>query len=128
MDLPTGGLTPDGRLLIVQMNAGRLLSYDPRTGASTRVDLGGASVLQGDGLLRRGRILYVVRNTANVIAKFRLNGRFTRATLLEEITSPAFDIPATVAALGPWLYAVNARFNVEQPTAQTTYNVVRVRG
>ncbi|HEX8628729.1 MAG TPA: superoxide dismutase, partial [Catenuloplanes sp.] len=120
--------TPDGRLLVVQMIAGRLIAYDPRTGVGTRVDLRGASVLQGDGLLRRGRILYVVRNFANVIAKFRLNDQLTTATLLQEITSPAFDIPATVTALGPWLYAVNARFNVEQPTPQTTYNVIRVRG
>ncbi|HLL67372.1 MAG TPA: superoxide dismutase [Micromonosporaceae bacterium] len=120
--------TGDGRLLIVQMLAGRLYAFDPGTGAATQVDLGGASVLQGDGLLRRGRILYVVRNFANVIAKFRLDDGLTSATLLEEITSPAFDVPATVAALGPWLYAVNARFNLAEPTPETSYNVVRVRG
>lgn len=120
--------TPDGRLLVVQMSAGRLISYDPRTGLGTQVDLGGASVLQGDGLLRRGRILYVVRNFAHVIAKFRLHDQLASAVLVEEITSPAFDIPATVTAFGPWLHAVNARFNIEQPTPQTTYNVIRIRG
>lgn len=118
--------TPDGRLLIVQMIAGRLYAYDPRTGAAALVDLGGASVVRGDGLLRRGRTLYVVRNTENVIAEFRLDGRATSARLREEITSPAFAVPATVAAFGPWLYAVNGRFDVEAPTPQTTYDVVRV--
>ncbi|MET7393060.1 superoxide dismutase [Dactylosporangium sp. NPDC005572] len=120
--------TPDGRLIIVQMLADRLLSYDPKRGTAARIDLGGASVLQGDGLLRRGQYLYVVRNFFNVIAKFRLHPSLRKAELAEEITHPKFDIPATVAGFGPYLYAVNARFNIAAPTPETTYNVVRVRG
>ncbi|GGM12404.1 superoxide dismutase [Dactylosporangium sucinum] len=120
--------TPDGRLIIVQMLADRLLSFDPKRGTAGRIDLGGASVLQGDGLLRRGQHLYVVRNFFNVIAKFRLHPSLRKAELAEEITHPRFDIPATVAGFGSHLYAVNARFNIEVPTPETTYNVVRVRG
>ncbi|WP_238011346.1 superoxide dismutase [Dactylosporangium sp. AC04546] len=119
--------TPDGRLIIVQMLADRLLSYDPKRGTAGRIDLGGASVLQGDGLLRRGQHLYVVRNFFNIIAKFRLHPSLKKAELAEEITHPKFDIPATVAGFGPHLYAVNARFNVEVPTPETTYNIVRTR-
>jgi hypothetical protein len=118
--------TPDGRLIIVQMLAGRLYSYDPGTDTAVQIDTGGASVLQGDGLLRRGQHLYVVRNFFYVIAKFRLRGDLTRATLVGEITHPAFRIPATVAGFGAHLYAVNGRFDVEAPGPDTTYSVVRV--
>lgn len=124
--------TPDGRLLIVQMLADRLFAFDPRGGSQTarrtarQVDLGGASVLQGDGLLRRGSHLYVVRNFFNVIAKFRLGPDLRTASLVEEITHPRFDIPATVAGFGGSLYAVNARFNLPAPAPTDTYTVVRV--
>ncbi|GAA3189600.1 superoxide dismutase [Dactylosporangium siamense] len=118
--------TPDGRLLVVQMLADRLFAFDPRRGTATQVDLGGASVLQGDGLLLRGPHLYVVRNFFNVIAKFRLGHDLRAATLVEEITHPKFDIPATVAGFGGSLYAVNARFNLPAPAPTDTYSIVRV--
>ncbi|WP_327005513.1 superoxide dismutase [Dactylosporangium sp. NBC_01737] len=118
--------TPDGRLLIVQMLADRLFAFDPRSGVAAQVDLGGASVLQGDGLLRRGAHLYVVRNFFNVIAKFRLGPGLRSATLVKEITHPRFDIPATVAGFGGSLYAVNGRFNLPAPAPTDTYSVVRV--
>jgi hypothetical protein len=118
--------TPDGRLIIVQMLADRLFAFDPSGGTATQIDLGGASVLQGDGLLRRGPHLYVVRNFFNVIAKFRLRPDLRSATLVKEITHPKFDIPATVAGFGGSLYAVNARFNLPAPAPTDTYSVVRV--
>ena len=62
--------SPDGRtLLVVQSNNGPALpAVRARTGTTTQVDLGGASLTNGDGLLRRGRTLYVVRNRLNQIA------------------------------------------------------------
>jgi hypothetical protein len=64
--------TPDGRgVIVVQSTADRLYNYDPGTNTAMQIDLGGASVLRGDGLLRRGHTLYVVRNFFNLIAKFR---------------------------------------------------------
>jgi len=58
--------SPDGRtLLVVQSNTGLLFAVSAKTGFTRKVDLGGASLLNGDGLLRRGRTLYVVRNMNN---------------------------------------------------------------
>ncbi|WP_026207931.1 NHL repeat-containing protein [Catelliglobosispora koreensis] len=119
--------TPDGRLIVVQATANRLWTFDPGTGAAQQVDLGGASVERGDGILRRGHVLYVVRNRFNLIAKFRFDAGFTSAELIEEITSPYFDVPATIAAFGPYLYAANARFTTT-PTPDTTYTIAQVRG
>ncbi|NUR72458.1 MAG: superoxide dismutase [Hamadaea sp.] len=116
--------TPDGRrLLIVQMVAGRLFAFDPRHGTATQIDVGGASLLNGDGMIRRGRTLYICRNSDNIISKFELHG--DTAMLLDEITDPRLQVPATIALFGSSVYAVNARFDVD-PAPDVTYNVVRL--
>jgi hypothetical protein len=115
-----------GRLVVVQSRTGRLVSIDPRTGASAVVDLGGYSVLNGDGLVLRGQTLFVVRNQNNLVAVIRLTPAADKGTLVRELTSPLLRVPATAAAFGPFLYLANARFDVP-PTPTTDYNVVRLR-
>ena len=103
--------TPDGQTLIaVQTNAGKLWRINPQTGAATAVDLGGATVNNGDGLLLAGRTLYVVRNQNNRIAVVTLSADFTSGRISRTIASRDFDVPTTVARIGNRLYAVNARF------------------
>ncbi len=52
-------------LLAVQTNTGKLFRINPRTGVTREVDLGGASLEAGDGLLLAGRALFVVQNQLN---------------------------------------------------------------
>ncbi len=118
--------TPDGRLIVVQTVAGRLVSIDPGTGASRVVDLQGYSVVNGDGLVLRGHTLYVIRNLSNLVAVLRFDPGFGSARLVREITSSLLRVPATGDLFGPWLYVVNARFDVT-PTPSTDYDVVRLR-
>ncbi|NUT36343.1 MAG: superoxide dismutase [Hamadaea sp.] len=118
--------TPDGSaLLVVQSNTGVLHRVDPATGAATPVDLGGASLTLGDGLLRDGRTLYVVRNRANEIAVVELDGTGASGTITTRLTDPAFDVPTTVAAYAGRLYLPNARFTTPV-TPDTAYAVVSV--
>jgi sugar lactone lactonase YvrE len=117
--------TPTGRLVVVQMVAGRLVSVDPRDGGSQVIDLHGYSVTNGDGLVLRGDRLYVIRNLSNLVAVIRLGDRFTTGRLVREITSPLLRVPATGDLFGPFLYVVNARFDIT-PTPDTDYNVVRL--
>src|SRR3954469_13124021 len=118
--------TPDGRTLIaVQTNAGRLWRIDPATGRATAIDLGGASVANGDGLLLRGRTLYVVRNSDTRSAVVSLSADLASGRVTRTITSRSFDIPTTVARIGARLYAVNARFTTT-PSARTRYWITRV--
>ena len=121
--------TPDGRaLLIVQSNTGLLFRVDPRTGNTTKVDLGAATLPNGDGLLLEGRRLYVVQNRLNQIAIVDLDRAGTAGTVRSTvITSPGFDVPTTVARFGGRLYLPNARFTTP-PTPETTYTAVAVRG
>jgi hypothetical protein len=118
--------TPDGKSLIaVQTNAGALWDIDPATGKGTRIDLGGASVANGDGLLLSGRTLYVVRNRNNRIAVVNLQANLASGTVTRTITSSTFDVPTTIARIGDRLYAVNARF-ATTPSARTRYWITRV--
>ena len=90
--------SPDGRtLLVVQSNTGRLFRVTPG-GASRAVDLGGASLTNGDGLLRRGRLLYVVRNRLDQIAVLALGRGYRSACLVRTITDSGFDVPTTLDA------------------------------
>jgi hypothetical protein len=58
--------SPDGRtLLVVNSTTGILYRVDAATGVATAVQLGGATLTAGDGLLLVGRTLYVVRNRLN---------------------------------------------------------------
>jgi len=118
--------TPNGKaLIIVNSTVGALYRVEPLTGVATQIDLGGASVSMGDGLLLRGHILYVVRNRINLIAIVELAPDLGSGEIVGTITNPNFDIPTTVAAFGNALYAVNARFGVQDPNS-ASYSIVRV--
>ncbi|HSC92539.1 MAG TPA: hypothetical protein VLB86_12870 [Gaiellaceae bacterium] len=116
---------PGGRLIIVQSNTGKLFTVT-QGGVTAEIDLGGATVVNGDGLLLQGRTLYVVQNRDNKIAKIALNGRITSGRIVRYLTDPDFDVPTTIDDLGRRLYAVNARFTTP-PTPTTRYDIVQLR-
>ena len=108
--------TRDGEtLLAVQANAGRLWNIDPAAGTAVEVDLGGADLTNGDGLLLKGRTLYAVQNRLNQIAVVRLDEELTTGSVVTTISSTDFDVPTTIAFLRGELYAVNARFGTTDP-------------
>jgi sugar lactone lactonase YvrE len=120
--------TPDGRaLLVVQSVTGLLFKVNPRTGGAVRVGLRGYSVSNGDGLLRRGRILFVVQGRDNKVAVLRLNGRGSLGRLVRTLRSPGLDVPTTVARRGSALYLPNARFGTTPTPATADYWITRIR-
>ncbi|GAA4733345.1 hypothetical protein GCM10023350_16070 [Nocardioides endophyticus] len=120
------GIVDEGRWLVaVQSNAGKLLRISPRTGETTEVDLGGASLVNGDGLEPGRGVVYVLRNRDNLIVPVRLHRRATEGSVRTAITDPGLDVPSTAARLHHSLYAVNARF-ATTPTPATPYWITRV--
>jgi hypothetical protein len=119
--------TPDGRaLLVVQSNTGLLFRVNPRTGVARQVDLGGALLPGGDGLLLRGRTLYVVQGGQNQVAVVHLSRSGRRGIVSPDpLESPDFDFPTTVAAFRGGLYLPNARFTTP-PEPDTDYWITRV--
>jgi sugar lactone lactonase YvrE len=116
----------DGRVLLaVQSNTGRLFRINPRTGRTREVDLGGATLANGDGMLLAGRVLFVVQNRLNQIAVVKLSRSFERGRVVTTITDPDFDVPTTIAFQAGRLWAVNARFGTTDPQP-ARYDIVKV--
>jgi hypothetical protein len=117
--------TPDGRhLLVVQSNTGKLFRVS-FNGRSSAVDLGGETLLYGDGMWLRGRMLYVVQNRDNSITKIKLNKDADRGAVQSRTKDVRFDVPTTIAQWGGNFYLPNARFTTKA-TPTTTYNAVSV--
>ena len=120
--------TPDGKtLLVINSSTGTLYNVDPATGEAVAVDTGGTLLTRGDGILLRGKTLYVVRNQANEVVELRMSPDFLSATFVDAVTDPNFDVPTTIARQGSRLYAVNARFGTPS-TPETEYDIVLVDG
>jgi hypothetical protein len=98
------------RLIMVKSNTGQLFSVNPRSGRSREIELDG-TVVNGDGILLRGRTLYVVRNRDNRIAVVDLKRDLREGEIEDELTDPLLDVPTTIAPFGRFIYAVNARFD-----------------
>ena len=123
--------TPNNRtLIVVNYKTGLIYTVDPDPGFATEMDLGGLEVPNGDGLVLRGKTLYVVQNVTNQILVFRLSRDLSAATLTKVLTDTDFRIPTTADLFGSWLYAVNARFDVCPPgfcdPAGLKFEIVRV--
>jgi outer membrane protein assembly factor BamB len=128
---PTGSFDANGieevqgTLFVIQSSTGQLFQVDPDTGVSTQVDLGGVSLVNGDGIYARGRTLYVVQNQDDTIAEVRLTGRLDQGTVVRYLTDSDLDVPTTATIAAGRLYAVNARFNTPV-TPDTSYDIVLV--
>lgn len=117
--------TPDGdALIVVQSNTGLLFRVST-SGFSRQVALA-ETLPNGDGLLLRGRTLYVVQNRLNTVAELRLNHSGDAARVVDLLTDDRFDVPTTVAAFGGRLYLPNARFDTP-PEPTTPYDIVAIK-
>jgi hypothetical protein len=117
---------PGGALLVINIVTGTLFAVNPATGSASRVDTD-SPLTAGDGILRHGAEVWVVRNRLNQIAVLRLAPDLSSATTVRTLTDPDFDVPTTVAAFGGTPYVVNARFGNPDP-AGIGYQIVRVDG
>jgi sugar lactone lactonase YvrE len=118
--------TPNGkRLIVVQFNTGLLFSVDPNSGVARTIDLGGTRLTCGDGLLLNRGALYVVQSLFDKITVVGLDSVSHGRVVTKTITDPALDIPATIAASGSSLYAVNGRFTTT-PEPNISYQIIRL--
>lgn len=97
-------------LIVVQSNLGKLFTVDARSGRSREIELD-RPVVNGDGILLRGRTLFVVQNRDNRVAVVDLKRRLRSGDVEGELTDPRLDVPTTIAPFKQFVYAVNARFD-----------------
>jgi hypothetical protein len=132
--------TESGNVLVVGHTIlGGMYTVDPVSGVSSAIDLPQGAVPPGvsDGILLRGRTLWVVENFANRIVELNLSSDLSAGTVARVIDNDAagglFRIPTTMALQGDRLVAVNARFDLGFPPPLgapaprgTDYDVVQV--
>jgi len=117
---------PDGALIVTQSTTGDLYRVDPATGVTDRVELTGRDLTAGDGLVLRGRTLYVVYGfSTNSAAVVRLAADGRSGRVVGEVGDPDLDRPTTGILAAGALYLVNGRFANPSPTT-ADYQVVRV--
>lgn len=115
-----------GRMLIaVNSMTGALIAIDPASGEASPIELGGDSVVNGDGILLNGLTLYVVQNFDNQVAVVRLSPDLSSGRLVRTIEPDAVDVPTTAARFGNAIYVVNARFGVTPGPAEP-YWITRI--
>ncbi|WP_432495395.1 hypothetical protein [Kineococcus gypseus] len=117
----------DGTLVVTQSSTGDLFRLDPATGATDRIELTGRDLTAGDGLVLRGRTLYVVRgfDPADSVAVVRLAPDARSGAVVGELTDEDLDVPTTGILSAGALWLVNGRFTNPDP-ATADYQVVRV--
>ena len=112
-------VTADGRyLLTVQSNTGRLYRVGTADRSVVQVNLGGATLANGDGLLLDGQTLYAVRNAERIIVKVAMAPDFASGQVVSNTTDASFLFPTTIARADNRLLVVNSqldRRNAGQP-------------
>ena len=119
--------TEDGRYLIaVQSNTGELFRIDTESKEVVEIDLGGATLANGDGLLLDGRTVYVVRNEQELIVPVELSGEYIRGEVGEPFTDPSFAFPTTIAKTDGSLLVVNSQFDKQDGDPELPFTVSSV--
>ncbi|NIL84204.1 hypothetical protein RhoFasGS6_01568 [Rhodococcus fascians] len=98
-------------LIVVQSSTGNLYRIDKTSKEVTQVDLGGATLMNGDGMEMEDDTLYVVRNRDGLISKVDLDDDGRTGAVTGEITDASFAYPTTVAAVDDRLLVVNSQFD-----------------
>jgi hypothetical protein len=112
-------------LVVVDSPTGKLYRLDPG-GASKQIDLGGATVVNGDGLELLGHTLYVIQNEgAGQVSVVQLRRSLGAGTVKGVITGAGTDTPTTGTVAAGRLWVVNARFTTP-PTPATDYWITRL--
>jgi sugar lactone lactonase YvrE len=108
----------------VQTAGGKLYRIDPTSGVAKLIDLGGETVPNGDGILLKGKTLYVVQNQLNQVAVIRLEANLASGRVVTRVTDPDLVVPTTIDDHGRRLYTVNAKFG--QPNPDNSFQVVQL--
>ena len=98
-------------LVIAKRNDNALFHVDLRTKCVRRVALPAGAVTTPDGLVLRGRTLYVVQNAPSAVKVLRLSRDYATAAVRGTITDPSFAFTTGAAAYRDRLLVVSSQFD-----------------
>jgi hypothetical protein len=87
--------------------------------------LTGADLVGGDGIVLRGKKLYVVRNFQHVLVELRMTDQFTGASFVTSVATDPARVFTTAKYAHGRLLAVDSKF--DEPVAAPPYQVVALR-
>jgi sugar lactone lactonase YvrE len=122
-------------LIVVKSNTGELFDVDAATGVADRIEVtgGDGELVNADGMLLKGRKLYVVENRddpdpntagVGVISVVKLGRNLSSGRIVRTIHSELFQVPTTIARSRGRNYVVNAKFGLPNPDG--SFEVVKV--
>lgn len=102
----------DGRYLVtVHFDSGRLFRIDTRTRAIREIDLGGASLETGDGMVLDGRDLLVVREEPGEVVPVRLAADLLSGQVARSFGAGELNFPTTAAIREDRVLVVNSQLD-----------------
>lgn len=108
-------VSEDGSSLItVDMNDGRLYRIGLDDQQVEEIDLGGETIVNGDGLVLHGHTLYVVRLTENEVVTIELAEDYSSGSIEARFSDDDLNWPATARLVGDRLFLVNTQFDRQQ--------------
>ena len=128
-DFDLGGLVTTANrrfLLTAQGTTGQLWRIDLRTRQIAEVDLGGTRLVNADGIVLRGRTLWVVQNFTRRITKLKLRHGFSSATVEEVLATSASRTFTTAKRVGGRLLVVDSKFGFAPTAAVAEDRVVTI--
>ena len=128
-DFDLGGIvsTSDRRYLLTsQGTTGQLWRIDLRTREVAEVDLEGVRLTNADGIVLRGRTLWVVQNFTRQISKLKLRKNFRAATLEDVLPTPGDRTLTTAKLVGSRLLVVDSKFGFPPAAAVAQDRVVTI--
>ena len=129
-DFDLGGIVTtknDRYLLTSQGTTGQLWRIDLHTQAIREVDLLGASINNADGIVLKGRKLWVVQNFLRQVSLFRLDNNATTAELRDIQSTDPNQTLTTAALVRGRLLAVDSQFGFNPALAPAENRVVALR-
>lgn len=99
-------------LVVVQSVSGGLFRVDTGTGEVAAIDLGGATLPGGDGLLLEGDDLYVVQNFLQTLNLVELDDDLATGEVAASETNPRYRFPTTVDRVGGRLLLPNSQLDL----------------
>jgi outer membrane protein assembly factor BamB len=122
-------------LIVVKSNTGELFDVNAATGVADRIEVtgGDGELINADGMLLKGRKLYVVENRddpdpnaagVGVISVVKLARNLASGRIAATLHSELFQVPTTIARSGGRNYVVNAKFGLPNPDG--SFEVVKV--
>jgi hypothetical protein len=102
----------DGRQLVtVQSNTGKLFRIDVASREVAEIPVDGGPLTAGDGILLKGRLLFVVRNQLELIVTVALSRGLDEGRVVAQFTDAALQFPTTIALSHGLFLVVNSQFD-----------------